>query len=927
MCTLIFHVEEYPMKTLITVIFFLFLLTGSSLFASNNPVINVVPADVTVIEGESGTVTVALTITADVCPDKKDLFIAWSTSDGSAAAGSDYQSASGTITFAKGTCSKSQTISIIVNGDTVIPEADEIFYVNLTNGGTSPAQDFTINDWKSTITILPAQAELSIKKSAPPSALIDSAMSYTLTVQTAGGFGLSNAANVVLTDTLPGGMTYNGITAPGGWSCNYATGTLTCSAATLAPGYTGAFIIDVHAPATSGMITNTANISSTTQDPDTSNNSDFYDTDIVSSSADLSITKVGTPKPVSTASILTYTIDVHNSGTHDAENVQVVDQLPGNVQFVSIDGGSDWSCSQGQPIQCDYIANSGLLATNSDAGTITLKVTTPAGNDTIINTATVISTTDDPDISNNQSTDSTVVQFQTNLGGERNFEKYLQYNVFGDMKLIGNANLLKRAGDADQNYNDLVYMSYVDDDSDGSTFNSSSSLLDLGDPSHEILWAGLYWEGHLCDSTDAGKCVWSNSSYADFNAAKSHLGEIKLKTPKQSGYINITANNLDIVKRTNENWIYSAFADITPYLDADETGTYTLANLVINEGKVGGGGNYGGWSMLVIYKDPSNTMHYKNISVFNGFKYVNADNFSFPIDGFVTPLSGPVNASIALFAGDGDPSEGGVARMRIGTSATYDYVGGDAANPLDNLLNGSMADLGTDLHPVTPQTYGVDIDRVDVSSFMTNNQNETEFIFDVATPAGGVDYYTLSLFAFATDMTSPAIDGFKKEVQIKDPAGNLQPSGPSAIIYPGSEMIYTLTFKNSGDEKAKDVEIFDDFDFDGLTPVLNLTNFDASQIKLSNPNSTTWQSNPNCGYTASDNRVWCRLNEVDVGETYLMQFSVMLSDTKPSNDVNLTNTAYSIYKNATTDDYVTLVSDANGDYGGKPPHDHHPKEG
>ena len=52
------------------------------------------------------------------------------TADGSASAGSDYQTNSGTVTFNPGDTSKPATITI--NGDTSL-ESNETFFVNLSN--------------------------------------------------------------------------------------------------------------------------------------------------------------------------------------------------------------------------------------------------------------------------------------------------------------------------------------------------------------------------------------------------------------------------------------------------------------------------------------------------------------------------------------------------------------------------------------------------------------------------------------------------------------------------------------------------------------------------------------------------------------------------------------------------------------------------
>ena len=64
----------------------------------------------------------------------------YATADGTATAGTDYQSSSGTLTFAPG--QTTQTVRVQVNGET-LNEPDETFFVNLsnpTNAETSDAQ-------------------------------------------------------------------------------------------------------------------------------------------------------------------------------------------------------------------------------------------------------------------------------------------------------------------------------------------------------------------------------------------------------------------------------------------------------------------------------------------------------------------------------------------------------------------------------------------------------------------------------------------------------------------------------------------------------------------------------------------------------------------------------------------------------------------
>jgi hypothetical protein len=85
-------------------------------------------SDVTVAEGNAGTVNATFTVTLDR-PSAQAISINWSTSDGSASAGFDYTSASSSIAFAAGDTSEQFTVQVL--GDRV-DEADEIFNVNLS---------------------------------------------------------------------------------------------------------------------------------------------------------------------------------------------------------------------------------------------------------------------------------------------------------------------------------------------------------------------------------------------------------------------------------------------------------------------------------------------------------------------------------------------------------------------------------------------------------------------------------------------------------------------------------------------------------------------------------------------------------------------------------------------------------------------------
>jgi len=111
-------------------------------------------SDVSVSEGNSGTTNAVFTVRltdASTAP----VTVNYSTASGTATAGSDYQSVSGTLTFAPGETTK--TIPVPVNGDRV-SEPNETFFVNL-----SGATNATITDGQGTGTIVDDEPLMSIR--------------------------------------------------------------------------------------------------------------------------------------------------------------------------------------------------------------------------------------------------------------------------------------------------------------------------------------------------------------------------------------------------------------------------------------------------------------------------------------------------------------------------------------------------------------------------------------------------------------------------------------------------------------------------------------------------------------------------------------------------------------------------------------------
>jgi CSLREA domain-containing protein len=84
--------------------------------------------DVSIAEGDSGTKTASFTVTLSAS-SHLEVKVDYATANNSAVSGSDYQTTSGTLTFAPGDTTK--TISVTINGDLNF-ETDETYFVNLS---------------------------------------------------------------------------------------------------------------------------------------------------------------------------------------------------------------------------------------------------------------------------------------------------------------------------------------------------------------------------------------------------------------------------------------------------------------------------------------------------------------------------------------------------------------------------------------------------------------------------------------------------------------------------------------------------------------------------------------------------------------------------------------------------------------------------
>jgi uncharacterized repeat protein (TIGR01451 family) len=188
------------------------------------------------------------------------------------------------------------------------------------------------NNVKTITTALAPEADLSLRKTADPGTVVaGGTLTYTLVYTHAAGS--SCAHGIVLTDTLPAGVTFGGMKQ--GPDPLPPTGrVLTWTLSTLAVGASGTleFTATVASWVPTGTLTNTAGITTTSHDINPMDNRGVVTT-TVTTSADLAVTKTVAPDTVEAGGTLTYTLVYANHGLSDAQEVYLTDTLPISVTW------------------------------------------------------------------------------------------------------------------------------------------------------------------------------------------------------------------------------------------------------------------------------------------------------------------------------------------------------------------------------------------------------------------------------------------------------------------------------------------------------------------------------------------------------------------------------------------------------------------
>jgi uncharacterized repeat protein (TIGR01451 family) len=230
-------------------------------------------------------------------------------------------------------------------------------------------------------------ADLAIAKTAKTSTVTAGGeVTYTLAVENRGP---GDAGGVTVSDPLPAGLTLVSATATQG-SCN-GREDVSCSLGKLSDGGRAEVVVIARvAGSMESVIVNIGSVASSAPDPKPSNNASTVSLQIAQG-ADLALTKSASLTAAASGGQVTYTLTVTNDGPSDAEDVTVVDPLPGGLGPVSA-MPSQGECSGRALVRCRL----GTIAAGGSAQVVVTTAVARGFQSPIRNIAAVTSVVADP---------------------------------------------------------------------------------------------------------------------------------------------------------------------------------------------------------------------------------------------------------------------------------------------------------------------------------------------------------------------------------------------------------------------------------------------------------------------------------------------------------------------------------------------------
>ncbi|MEM1334983.1 MAG: hypothetical protein AAGG08_16155, partial [Actinomycetota bacterium] len=383
---------------------------------------------------------------------------------------------------------------------------------------TEPSNDpATPADDDATVTGLLVEADLAITKTDGATASVPGdQIVYTLVASNNGPSAVGDAA---VADTFAAPLencTFTSVAA-GGASGNTAAGSGNLAEVLNLPSgasVTYTVTCDIN-PGATGTVSNTATIqSSSVTDPVPGNNS-ASDTNTLSPSADVGVTKTNGTTTSLPGAVTVYTIVASNAGPSTAPSVTLNDTFPAillNCSYTSLAaGGATGNTVSGSG---DLAETLSLPPSSSVTYTATCQID-PGATGSLTNTATVSSTTPDPDGSNASATDTDTLEPTADLRITK--DNGTAFSIPGTQTTytiqVSNAgpSAVPDAAVVDVFPPSLLNCTYTSAALDGATGNTASGSGDIGDTLNLPLEASVTYTA-TCDIAEDASGTLSNTA-------------------------------------------------------------------------------------------------------------------------------------------------------------------------------------------------------------------------------------------------------------------------------------------------------------------------------------------------------------------------------------------------------------------------------
>ncbi|MDB5277912.1 MAG: hypothetical protein JWR61_2867 [Ferruginibacter sp.] len=288
-----------------------------------------------------------------------------------------------------------------------------------------------------------------------------------------------------------------------------------------------------------------------------------------------------------------------------------------------------------------------------------------------------------------------------------------------------NGNSLDGNSIYDNGTSDMQYADIDGNSGDGAgTRNSSSADLILPGGTNTVKLARLYWGGR--------------AATADFDMNAAANQTIKVRKGTSGSYQQFAAAQIDRVYQntgtSTEFCRYQAYVDITALIQSQGAGTYTVGDGAFSTGIIDDFGNYGAWSIVVVYENPAS--NFNSVRVYDAFEQVYAGGSVTENTVTLTGLNIPSGSLAAADARLGLMGWEGDSRYTGDFFKINGIVFSNALNPADNPWNGTITNNGahvTTKNPNYTDQFGIDIDESDVGIGYGIQPNDRSITLELGT--------------------------------------------------------------------------------------------------------------------------------------------------------------------------------------------------